>query len=151
MLSRYEQFASAISGIHRCIQKIQREEMERNGYKGVFAQYLTVLCRCPDGLTCAQLSELCDRDKAAVSRTVAEMEEKSLVIRSGESAYRARVMLTDEGRRAASYVFERAQTAVEAGGRGMTEEERQIFYSVLDLIARNLESVCQNGLPEISD
>lgn len=148
MFSRYERFAFTISGVQRCIQKIEREEMERYGCKGVFAQYLAALYRCPDGLTCAQLSEICDRDKAAVSRTVAEMEEKLLVARDGDTAYRARIMLTDEGRKAACYVRKRAQAAVETGGKGLTDEERQIFYAALALIAGNLEVICRDGLPE---
>ena len=33
MISRFEQFTSAISGIYRSIQKIEREQMEKYGLK----------------------------------------------------------------------------------------------------------------------
>ena len=76
MIHRFAQFCYIISAANRAIVKIERDEMEARGYKGPFAQYLVVLCNYPDGLTSAQLSEVCDRDKAAVSRAVAEMEER---------------------------------------------------------------------------
>ena len=40
MLGRYQQFSYIVSVINRQIQKIERDEMEKYGYKGSFAQYL---------------------------------------------------------------------------------------------------------------
>lgn len=148
MLSRYEQFSSAISTIYHHIQRIEREEMVRCSGKGAFAQYLAALYRCPAGLTSAQLSECCDRDKAAVSRAVAEMEAQGLIVRDGggENLYRARLVLTAAGREAAEFVRRRAEAAVAAGGNGLTEEARASMYASLALIAHNLETICKEGL-----
>lgn len=55
MISRFERFSFAISGIYRSIQKIERDEMERYGLKGGYAQYLVAMARHPQGLTSAQL------------------------------------------------------------------------------------------------
>ena len=33
MLDRFEQFTAAISAINRCVQKLERDEMEKYGYK----------------------------------------------------------------------------------------------------------------------
>ena len=60
MTSRFEQFTIVISGINRYIQKLERNEMIKRGYKGVFAQYLAVLKRFEDGLTSTELCEVCD-------------------------------------------------------------------------------------------
>lgn len=147
MLGRFEQFCSAISEIYRSIQKIERAEMVKFGYKGAFAQYLAAMRRHPDGVTSAQLCEICDKDKAAVSRVVAEMEEKGLVVREGGSAYRARIRLTEEGRRVTEFVCERAKAAVAAGGRGLTDESRRNFYESLERIASNLEIIGKEGIP----
>ena len=150
MMSRYEQFASAISAIYHHIQRIERGEMIRCGGKGTFAQYLAALYRHPDGLTSAQLSEVCDRDKAAVSRAVAEMETLGLIVREGggENQYRALLLLTPAGREAAEFVCRRAEAAVAAGGSGLTEEDRGTMYAALALIAQNLESIRREGIPE---
>lgn len=147
MLSRFEQFSSVISEIYRSIQKIERAEMVKFGYKGAFAQYLTAMRRYPDGLTSSQLCEICDKDKAAVSRIVAEMEEKGLVVREGGSAYRARIRMTAEGRRITEFICERAKAAVAAGGRGLTDESRRNFYESLERIASNLENISKEGIP----
>lgn len=150
MLSRYEQISGAISAIYRSIQKIERDEMVKYGYKGAFAQYLAALYSHDEGLTSVQLCEICDKDKAAVSRIVSEMEEKKLLLRKNENdnQYRAKLFLTEEGRRAAEYVRSRAETAVAIGGKGLNDENRRIFYDTLALIASNLDEVCKNGLPE---
>ena len=73
MVDRFEQFAGYISGIFRQIQKIERDELEKQGLKGAFAQYLVVMSHYPEGITATQLCEVCDKDKAAVSRVIAEL------------------------------------------------------------------------------
>lgn len=150
MRTKYEQFLFVVSGLHRYIQKIERDEMEKYGYKGAYAQYLAAMSRYPKGVTSAQLCEICDKDKAAVSRIVAEMEAKGLVIREAENdtLYRAKLCLTDEGRRAADFVCRRAQAAVTEGGKGLEEEERRVFYKALDLISGNLEKISKEGIPQ---
>lgn len=147
MMTRYEAFAGAISSIHRCIQKIERDEMIRYGYKGSFAQYLTAMTHYPDGITAAQLCEVCDRDKAAVSRAIAEMEEKHLICRSSAHGYRALLLLTEQGKSAAEFVFSRAQAATQAVGKALSDEERSNFYAALTSIANNLDQVSAAGLP----
>lgn len=147
MLDRFEQFSAAISAIYRDIQKIEKDEMDRLGYKGAFAQYLVLLCRHPDGLTAAEICELCDRDKAAVSRVMAEMEEKGLVTRTG-SAYRAKLALTELGQDAADFVACRAEIAVLEAGKGLSDRDRIIFYDALSRIATNLHTLSEDGLPE---
>lgn len=150
MQSRYEQFASSISSIYHSIQKIERNEMIRFGGKGIFAQYLAALQSYPEGLTAAQLSELCDRDKAAVSRAIAQMEEEGLVIRQSreENMYRALVLLTDVGQQAAAFVTHQAQSAVDAGGHGLNTVERDKLQKDLALIAANLEIISKEGIPQ---
>ncbi len=150
MINRFEQFSYVISGINRYIQKIERDEMVKYGYKGSFAQYLAILAHYPDGLTMAKICELCDRDKAAVSRVFAEMTEKGLVekITDNEKVYGGRFVLTEEGEKVSEFVAKRAKTAVSVAGAQMTEEERKLFYATLDFIAEKLEFLAKEGLPK---
>lgn len=151
MLHRFEEFSYAVSSIYHNIQKIERDEMDKYGLKGPHAQYLVAMTRCPEGVTAAQLSELCDRDKAAVSRALSELEKRGLIIRelANDTAYRALLKLTETGSAAARFVCEKATQAVELAGKGLSDQERQIFYSVLSHIAANLHTIAQNGLPEL--
>lgn len=151
MVSRFEQFSFVISGIYRYIQKIERTEMVKRGYKGAFALYLATLNRYEDGLTSAQLCEICDKDKAAVSRIIAEMEEKGLVERgkNGKNGYRAKITLTESGKDTAAYVAERAHIAVSTvADEVMDKEQRIMFYSALDEIYKNLRKVSKEGIPQ---
>lgn len=149
MLNRFEQFSFVISCINRYVQKLERDEMVKYGYKGAFAQYLAVLNRYPDGLTAAQLCDICDKDKAAVSRIAAEMEAKGLILRErgNDSGYRARLKLTDEGQQAADYVCRKATVAVATVGEQLTDEERIVLYRTLDLIASKLQTLTKEGIP----
>ena len=148
MISRFEHFAAAISGIHRDIQKIERVEMERYGLKGAHAQCLLAMRRYPQGITAARLCEVCDKDKAAVSRMMVELEEKGMVCRgnSDGNRYRALLKLTDLGEEAADHVQQRAKLAVEEAGAGLTDAQRTTMYAALELIAGNLQAICTEGL-----
>ena len=147
MLSRFEAFTGYISAINRYIQKIERDEMEKYGLKGSYAQYLVAMDNHADGLSAAELCDICDRDKAAVSRIISEMESRGLVIRS-DSLYRAKLRLSEEGRKAAAFVRDRAKTAVEMAGKGLNDNDRQSFYAALGLISNNLQRICREGLKE---
>ncbi len=149
MISRFEQFSFTISNIYRCIQKIEREEMERYGLKGVYAQYLVALARFPQGLTAAKLCEICDLDKAAVSRAVGEMVQRGLLERDNAniSGYRAKLCLTDLGRQAADYVSRRAQQAVEVAGCDLNDADRKVLYAALESISVRLQTISREGIP----
>lgn len=148
MISRFERFSNSIFCIYRDIQKIQRTEMARYGMKGAHTQCLLVMSHHPEGITASQLSEICDKDKAAISRTVAELEQKGLVQREVKSngGYRAALKLTDLGREAACHVKQRAECAVEKAGEGLSDAQREVLYHTLDLLAANLQEICQEGL-----
>lgn len=148
MISRYEQFTTLISGIERGIQKIERDEMVKLGYKGAYAQYLAAMKRYPQGVTAAQLCEICDKDKAAVSRVAGELEARGLIHREGGGSYRSLLTLSEEGMRVADFVCRKAQAAVDAAGCGLTENERRVYFAVLERIARNLEIIGRDGIPD---
>jgi DNA-binding MarR family transcriptional regulator len=149
MLERFEQFTSAISALYRDVQKIERDEMEKQGLRGACAQYLLAISRHPEGITAASLCEICDKDKAAVSRIIAEMEAKGLLEKEndGVSQYRARLRLTPEGKKMAAFVRERISVAVELAGGGLSDQDRKIFYSTLERISANLQKICLDGIP----
>ena len=148
MLHRFQQFSTAISCLYHDIQKIERVEMAKYGLKGPHAHCLQVMAGFPEGITSAELTEQCEKDKAAISRAAAELEEAGLLVRSQKDGlhYRARLVLTPEGQEAAGKVISRIQLAVERAGAGLDDEERAAFYRVLGRIAENLHTVCEAGL-----
>ena len=150
MVSRYESFSTCISCMYHDIQRIERVEMARYGLKGPHAQCLLAMSRYPEGITAVRLCEVCEKDKAAISRIVAELEQIGMVRRTEHNGtrYRASLTLTEQGQTAAKAVEEKARLAVERAGAGLDDKSREVFYSVLALIAGNLHVICKNGLAE---
>ena len=148
MLDRFEKFSLAIAEISRCWHKIAAEELSKYSLKSSHVTYLLTLARYPEGLTAPKLAELCDRDKADVSRMLSILEDKGLVTKDGigSNRYRGCLRLTPEGQAVAKELSQRAQLAVEQAGAGLTEENRGIFYESLDTITKNLRRICQEGL-----
>lgn len=150
MIDRFQRFSYSITEIYRYLNKITTDEMKKYGLKGAYAFYLIAMYGHPDGITSARLCEECGRNKADVSRAVATLEEKALVIREGGSPnlYRALIKLTDEGKAAAEQLRKKAQIAVDMGGKGLTDKNRIIFYESLELVAANLHELSKEGLPQ---
>ena len=150
MLNRFAKFSFSISEIDRCWHKLAVEEMSKYGLNSPHAVYLNTMYDAnPEGITAAQLGELCGKNKADVSRMIAILEKKGLVqkVAVGKNMYRAKLILTEEGRRAAEHVRKRAALAVELAGSGLSNEEREMFYRALDLITENLQKLSKEGLP----
>lgn len=148
MESRYELISASISSMYHDIQKLERIEMGKYGLKGPHAQCLLAMKKHPEGVTASRLCEICDKDKAAVSRILEELEEADMVHRENRngSRYRANLTLTAQGMAAAQAVVEKARLAVERAGIGFGEQDRDVFYRVLAIIAGNLHEICKVGL-----
>ncbi len=146
MINRYQHFAAFITCINRQLQRIERQVMAEYGLKGPHAQCLVIMSCHPDGITVSQLSQICDKDKGGISRAVSELEEQGLLQRLAENGnyYRAKLQLTETGKKCARSVNEAAQKAVEIAG--IKESDREIFYQSLDLIARNLQGLNKDGI-----
>ena len=138
MLRRFEDFVSGVAVCYKYIQRIKNVEMTEFGLKGTHAMCIYFLHRHPEGLTAAQLCQLCAEDKAAISRTLAILQERDL-ISVGEKKYRARLVLTEAGEKLGCRIDELIAHWVNCGGDGLTDEERAMFYSTLDKIASNLK------------
>lgn len=148
MLDRFARFSLAISEIDRCWHKLASEEMAKYELNSPHAVYLNTLYEYPEGITAAKLGELCCKNKADVSRMVAILEKKHLVTKLAVrgNLYRAKLLLTQEGRHAAEHVRKIAARAVELAGIGMTDADREIFYRCLEQITANLQALSKNGL-----
>ncbi len=148
MIDRFETFSYAIAEISRCWHRIATEEMKKHDLKGPYAVFFTALYRHREGLTAAELCTVCAKDKAEVSRAIAQLEERGLMCKEhvNQNRYRAKIKLTESGITLAEEINNQARRAVEYGGNGLTEEERQVFYKALNVISENLKTLDENGL-----
>ena len=150
MIDRFEKFSLAISEIWRYWHKLATTVMKKHGLKGPLAVYFTTLYRYPNGLTAAELGALCSRDKADVSRMVILLEKQGLVqkVDNVNNSYKIPIILTDKGIEIAEDINQKVMEAVEKGGKGLSEKERDIFYNSLDIISSNLQNLTEKGFKD---
>ena len=150
MVNRFERFSLLLFEILRYWHKLTAEEMKKYGLKGAHSIYLLTMLRYPDGITATQICECCVKDKADVSRMMTLLEKKGLVKKEGvhQNLYKGVFKLTEEGRKAALFVSQRASLAVDIAGKDLTDEQRKVLYEALEQIASNLRKLNKEGLPE---
>lgn len=145
MLERFENLTLGTSQIYKDIQKIKKARMSSLGLKGTHVMCLYYLHQNPEGLTAAQLCSLCRENKAGISRILSELEAHRFLTYEqphGDKKYRTRASLTESGEAYASEITDLILHATQIGGKGITEEERTVFYRVLFQIAENLNEFC---------
>ena len=139
MENRFEKFSCLISNISQSLHKIASVEMDKYELKGPMAIYLlTIFGHNEYGLTLMQLSEYCNRDKADVSRAIAHMQKKGLVVKEGKAVYRTRIKLTELGLSAAEDIRKLADDAAGRVEVGLSESELDSMYFALETISENL-------------
>ncbi len=141
MVNRFESFVNGITVCYKYIQKIKATEMTEYGLKGTHAMCVYYLNRHEGGLTAAQLCNLCSEDKAAISRTLVDLESKGYVDQNNDEnkkKYRSLITLTQKGRELAQTVDSLACQWVGLGGDTLSDEQREAFYYALEVISQNL-------------
>ena len=152
MINRFEQFSSSISNIYKSIQKIERAEMARFQLRGPHVQCLVALLRNPEGLSLTMLGNICEKDKAAISRAISELEKKDLVYRdiTPERSYRTPILLTDAGEEVSRRIIAVLENAVTEAGLGLSDEQRENMYNSLEKIETNLRKISERSLAKRS-
>lgn len=144
MKELYSIFTLQIAKCNRCIKKLKQEEMESFDLKGPHVSCLFYLHKNDGPLTLKELCDVCDEDKAAVSRAVDSLEKNGYVACNSktEKRYKSPLFLTQKGVETAKGIVEKIDRIVESAGEGVTQENRGIFYETLQIISTNLQRMC---------
>lgn len=145
MDDRYAIFTLLISKINRCIQKIKSEEMSEFGLKGTHVSCLYYLYKENGNLTAKELSVRCGEDKGAISRTIDFLETNGYLTCESktEKRYRSPLFLTEKGKDIGEYISLKIDTYLSLASIGIKKEERLSLYKNLNLIAENLQNICE--------
>jgi DNA-binding MarR family transcriptional regulator len=138
MIERFELFSTNITHLYKHLQRIKTISMTEFDLKGNHAMIIFELHHHEGGMTVTELAELCEEDKAAVSRSIAYLNERGFTEPLGGKKYRVPIVLTPQGRAIGERIDELAVAAVNAGTSDMTDEERCKFYQTLANIEQNL-------------
>ena len=148
LLKRYEKFSLIISEIHKSIVKISSEAMRKYGLQGASAHILLAIHRT-GACTAAALARSVDKNKSEISRVLVDLEKKGFIEKENrETNYRVTLRLTPVGERAALGIENAAISTVMSAGNGVSDEDRATMYACLDLISKNLQTICNEGLLE---
>ena len=142
MIYRFENFVGKISAIYKNIEKIKKNKMKKFGLSGNHVMSICFLEQYPEGLTASKLCELIAVDKAAMSRTLAELVEKGYVYYpelGANKKYRAITALTPKGVEVANQVDKMIVDLVGEIGGELTEEERKMMYYTLEVVSKKIE------------
>ena len=98
MQDRFKTFTVLVDKIKRSIRKIKTEEMAEFDLKSPHVSCLYYLYKSKP-LTSKELSEICEEDKAAVSRSIEYLEENGYLVcvNRTRKRYKAPLALTEKG------------------------------------------------------
>lgn len=147
-MDRFKTFTLLIGSIHRSIRRIKMGVMTVYDLKSQHVSCLHYLYK-EGPLTASELCELCNEDKANISRTLDYLEENGyLAPRPACRRYRTPLVLTDRGREVGEYLAERIEEVLSGSSNGVSDADRAVMYESLSVIDRNLQSICDKYLSE---
>lgn len=144
MKERFENFTSLISGINRSIKKIKTEEMQEFSLKSQHVSCIYYIHK-NGALTPKELCDICQEDKAMVSRSLEVLGEKGFL--TGENTnkkYRKLISLSEKGKQIARKVAEKIDKIIKIASAQLSEEKRFAMYEGLAMINSNLNKICKN-------
>lgn len=147
-MDRFETFAVSILELNRYLQKIKDMEMRTYGLRGNHVMCLYYLGKNNNGLTATELTEVCREDKAAISRSLAQLIELGYIYRNQDEqkrSYRSKLFLTEKGKELVTAIDQKIDSILTQGSHGLTPEQRNIFYSTMNIIIQNLSEYVDSG------
>lgn len=143
MQERFKNFTVLIAKINRCIKKIKTEEMQEFNLKSPHVSCLYYLYK-ESSLTAKELGDICQEDKASLSRSLEYLEKCNFIECNSnlKKRYKSSLELTEKGKNIATIIAEKIDNILNFASEGLTEEKRIILYESLNLISKNLENIC---------
>ena len=143
--TRFEIFTKLITRISRNIRRIKTEEVAEFNLKSPHVSCLYYLHK--SGKLCStELAEVCDEDKAAISRTLDYLERQGFISceEQGKRRYKANFVLTERGKEVATLIAAKIDKVIMIAGEELSDEERDIFYRALEKISARLDTIANN-------
>ena len=143
MEDRFEAFTGLMTSIHRSIRRIKTEEMIGFNLKSQHVSCLYYLYK-ESSLIAKDLCDLCEEDKANVSRSIDYLETNGYLVCSSQTRkrYRTPLVLTEKGKEVGKYIAEKVDEVLLTASQGVSEERRMIMYESLAIISQNLQRLC---------
>lgn len=146
MENRFETFTKQIAKISRNIRKIKTEEMEEFKLKSPHVSCLYYLYKQNGTMTAKELCDVCDEDKAALSRSVDFLESNGYLVCQSrtQKRYKSPLALTEKGKQIGKQLVDKIDNILHLISSDLSDEDREVFYKSLIIISENLQKFCDN-------
>lgn len=144
MEERFKTFTVMIANINRCIRKIKTEEMSAYHLKSPHVSCLYYLHKADSPLTAKELCDICEEDKANISRSIKFLEQNAYITCHSkcQKRYQAPLELTEKGRTLGEMIAQKIDNVLNQVSDGLSEEERLGMYHYLSVVQENLQMIC---------
>lgn len=145
MEARFETFTVLIAKISKAIRRIKAEEMSEFNLKSSHVSCLYYLYKLKM-VTAKELCDVCEEDKAAVSRSIEHLEKQGFLTRGVkmQKAYKSPIELTEKGKIVAEKIAQKIDRVLKDTSRGIGEQDLIKLYEGLSVISKNLQEICDN-------
>ena len=124
------------------MRKIKAEAMKEYNLKGSHVSCIFYLSKNPKGLTNKELCDICNEDKAAISRALAYLEENKFVTyNKSDKIYKTPITLTRKGKEIGNYLKEKIHSILFEASSEIDKEDLEAFYRGLLNISENLDKI----------
>ncbi len=143
MEERFKAFTVLVASISRSIRKIKTNEMAELDLKSPHVSCLYYLYKA-NSMSAKELCDVCEEDKANVSRSIKYLEQNGYVRAEPEQKkrYQTPLALTEKGLAAGAAVAEKIDSVLVEASEGLPEADREVMYRSLALINDNLQRIC---------
>ncbi len=140
MLERFENFTFLINKIYRDIQKIKLTALKNYGLKGSHMMCIYYLGK-EEGLSFKKLCELCDEDKALVSRNISYLKKEGYIEKEDKKKYKSELKLSSEGKNVFNEIQDITTTLCEKVYFDKEKIAIDEFYKNLETISIRLDEI----------
>lgn len=147
MENRFKEFTLLISQANRAINKIKNNEMKKYDLKGTQVNCLFYIYESKDSLSAKDICILCDEDKAAISRTLKELECQGYIVcekDDNKKKYNAILQLTAQGVKIAEIISKKIESIINYDESYISREELVAFYKTFNKIYANLKTISES-------
>ena len=154
-LERFGKFTLLIDGIYKNIHKIKLDTAPDLGIKSVHVFWIYLLRKHPEGLTATELAARSEIDRSLVSRELQKLCADGYIMSMGGTGkrrnYNSRLVLTEKGIELAGHIRRKAMEVQASVDEGISEEELEIFYTILEKLYENFVKITKEKESPISD
>lgn len=144
MRERFETFTVLIAKINRSIRKIKTAAMSEFNLKSTHVSCIFYLYKA-GSMTATELSEVCEEDKGAVSRSIEYLEKNGYIVCDSDAPkrYKSPLRLTAKGTDIGERLVSKIDTVLSQVGTSLSSEMRLMMYQGLNTVCDDLQKISE--------